>query len=52
MSTFVIVNPKSRLGRTGERVLELERLLCKHIGAHVLLTTQREGDATQSRASK
>ncbi len=44
MKTFVIVNPKSRLGQTGERVEELARLLTKHVAEHVLLTTCREGD--------
>ncbi len=54
MKTFVIVNPKSRLGETGQRSAELARLLSQHVRDHVLLTTEHEGDgerlAQQARA--
>ncbi len=45
MSTFIIVNPASRLGETGTRLAELTGLLDRHIGAYTLLTTTCEGDA-------
>jgi diacylglycerol kinase (ATP) len=44
MSTFVLVNPRSRSGKTGRRLAELRTLLEKHIGAYELLSTEREGD--------
>lgn len=44
MSTFVIANPKSRLGQTGERLPELRILLLRHLGEHTLLETTGEGD--------
>jgi YegS/Rv2252/BmrU family lipid kinase len=44
MSTFVIVNPKSRLGETERRMPELSRLLDQHLGPHTLLETTQEGD--------
>lgn len=44
MSTFVIVNPRSRLGETGRRLHELGRLLQKYVGEYELLETQSEGD--------
>jgi YegS/Rv2252/BmrU family lipid kinase len=44
VSTFVLVNPSSRSGKTGKRVAELETLLRKYVGAYELLCTEREGD--------
>jgi YegS/Rv2252/BmrU family lipid kinase len=44
MSTFVLVNPSSRSGATGQRMAELEALLRRHIGSYELLRTEREGD--------
>ena len=45
MSTFVLVNPLSKMGATGRRVAELETLLRKHIGTFHVLSTECEGDA-------
>jgi diacylglycerol kinase (ATP) len=45
VSTFVLVNPFSRSGRTGRRVPELESLLKKYVGDYQLLATECAGDA-------
>ena len=47
MNTFVLVNPRSRSGKTGKRVAELKTLLEKHVGAYELLCTEREGDGVR-----
>jgi len=44
VSTFVIVNPRSRSGDAGRRLPELERLLRRHVPAHTIALTEREGD--------
>jgi diacylglycerol kinase (ATP) len=44
VSTFVLVNPRSRSGATGRRIAELEILLKKYVGDYELLRTECQGD--------